>query len=588
MSSLPQVGHGVYPGGGNSSSALPTAHRRDVLLWAAAEYHGRGWRPFPVKLEVDDDGKKLPTFPRQFSWAALRDAPLTWEETVSLFESFEEADGVAITLEPGHVVIDTDSAAAAEVVEGIKLPEGPRARTRRGCHYHFRAPAGFATGSHKPGDGLEFLAAQVVFCPPTPGYHWEALPSGELPELPTVLAALLRMAANAGRLDAPQRAASPRADKAAEGAPAGITADELAPWREALGELKRDGPSRWRALCPLHVEQQASFSVFRVKRTGRLVGHCFGCHWSGSLRQLRRALRHGDTTLYRQAAEAVLSLGEQIDDETRRVLLLMVSEMQKRGLHPGEPFGWSYREIARQTGCEPLDDSRDKRGRPTTILRWHGKAVKRLLAKMAAIPGLEVHIGRPRLQGKKGRRTEFRLPAAWFARPASQSDSKTDMHPSEPFADPLRRAPVPSGPTSKKTQEQTNRAHLPSSDVGPSLGKQAKGQTGGGGAAVGLTHGGGDMPRTTTERDVFPKNISERIEVWSEPYRGRDLVHARVHYLDEESGEWRPTKKGLSLSPELAEQVAQAYLGQARVALGDEAATDGASDPQTAHDGPAV
>ena len=73
----------------------------------------------------------------------------------------------------------------------------------------------------------------------------------------------------------------------------------------------------------------------------------------------------------------------------------------------------------------------------------------------------------------------------------------------------------------------------------------------------------------SAERQVFPKNAVERVEVWAEPYRGQELVQARVHYQDPDTGEWRPTKKGLSLSPELAAQVAAAMADRARALLGD-------------------
>ena len=65
------------------------------------------------------------------------------------------------------------------------------------------------------------------------------------------------------------------------------------------------------------------------------------------------------------------------------------------------------------------------------------------------------------------------------------------------------------------------------------------------------------------KREAFQKNARERVEIWAEPYHGHDLVHARVFCQDEHS-EWHPTPKGLSLSPELAGQVARAMLELAR------------------------
>jgi len=73
-----------------------------------------------------------------------------------------------------------------------------------------------------------------------------------------------------------------------------------------------------------------------------------------------------------------------------------------------------------------------------------------------------------------------------------------------------------------------------------------------------------------TQRLVFPPGASERVEVWMEPSPGHPVVHARVHSQDDD-GAWRPTEKGLSLSPEVAFEVARAMLSKAREARGETA-----------------
>jgi hypothetical protein len=59
----------------------------------------------------------------------------------------------------------------------------------------------------------------------------------------------------------------------------------------------------------------------------------------------------------------------------------------------------------------------------------------------------------------------------------------------------------------------------------------------------------------------IPKNPTEEVRVALTSYRGHDLVDIRVFYQDE-AGEWRPTKRGVSLSvdsfTELREAVAKA------------------------------
>jgi Transcriptional Coactivator p15 (PC4) len=48
----------------------------------------------------------------------------------------------------------------------------------------------------------------------------------------------------------------------------------------------------------------------------------------------------------------------------------------------------------------------------------------------------------------------------------------------------------------------------------------------------------------------FEKNATEVVRVSLTEYRGRKLVDVRVHYTDDE-GQYRPTKKGVSLSLEI-------------------------------------
>jgi Transcriptional Coactivator p15 (PC4) len=59
----------------------------------------------------------------------------------------------------------------------------------------------------------------------------------------------------------------------------------------------------------------------------------------------------------------------------------------------------------------------------------------------------------------------------------------------------------------------------------------------------------------------IPKNPTEEVRVALTSYRGHDLIDIRVFFQDEQ-GEWRPTKRGVSLSvdsfTELREAIAKA------------------------------
>lgn len=59
----------------------------------------------------------------------------------------------------------------------------------------------------------------------------------------------------------------------------------------------------------------------------------------------------------------------------------------------------------------------------------------------------------------------------------------------------------------------------------------------------------------------FPKNATEIVRVERTTYKGKEYVSARIWYLGEDSPtEYLPSKKGLTLLPTLAREVAQAML----------------------------
>ena len=51
------------------------------------------------------------------------------------------------------------------------------------------------------------------------------------------------------------------------------------------------------------------------------------------------------------------------------------------------------------------------------------------------------------------------------------------------------------------------------------------------------------------------KNKREKIIVSANEYNGHKYVDLRIHYNDGESPEYKPSKKGITIKPEIAEQV---------------------------------
>ena len=64
----------------------------------------------------------------------------------------------------------------------------------------------------------------------------------------------------------------------------------------------------------------------------------------------------------------------------------------------------------------------------------------------------------------------------------------------------------------------------------------------------------------------FEKNATEVVRVSLTEYRGRKLVDVRVHYSDD-AGEYRPTKKGVSLSVDVYPDLKRALLELEKVML---------------------
>lgn len=56
------------------------------------------------------------------------------------------------------------------------------------------------------------------------------------------------------------------------------------------------------------------------------------------------------------------------------------------------------------------------------------------------------------------------------------------------------------------------------------------------------------------------KNTQEKIRVEKREYKGREFVDVRTYYLDD-SGEWKPSQKGVTFRPDQLEEIVEALEG---------------------------
>lgn len=57
---------------------------------------------------------------------------------------------------------------------------------------------------------------------------------------------------------------------------------------------------------------------------------------------------------------------------------------------------------------------------------------------------------------------------------------------------------------------------------------------------------------------IIEKNKREQIRIEVNEFRGQDLVDIRIYYQDQDSGEWKPSKKGIAFRVELLPEVIEA------------------------------
>ncbi len=363
---------------------------RSVLLDVAEHHFGHGWFPLPSRR-----GKK-PALDTYTEWARLAKSGerAPWEDILLTFHGPGVA-GVGHLILAGFCVVDVDGRPGEAILARGPLPECPEVVTRHGRHLYF-AVAKSLPSFRRLGPRIHLLGpGHFVELPPSPGKEWVRHVHGDLPRLPKHLRLLVQ-----------QPAASPTAGPGAD------TDAELAAWRGLLGALRGSGP--WRARCPLHDDDRDSFSVFRGRADGRLLGRCHaGCgFWT--LKTLHHRLAGRLTAQYPKAHAAITALGDSIDTPTRDALRFVVRQAEVRGLNLADPegVGVTYRGFALATGVETVtaDNKLSNRGR----------SVLRLLGRLRAL-GVTITIGRMYSpEHPQGVATAVHLPAAWVMTPGER------------------------------------------------------------------------------------------------------------------------------------------------------------------------
>ena len=56
------------------------------------------------------------------------------------------------------------------------------------------------------------------------------------------------------------------------------------------------------------------------------------------------------------------------------------------------------------------------------------------------------------------------------------------------------------------------------------------------------------------------KNSSEVYRIYEKEYEGYKFIDVRIYYMDKNSGEYKPTKKGISIMPNNVEDIINGIL----------------------------
>ena len=70
----------------------------------------------------------------------------------------------------------------------------------------------------------------------------------------------------------------------------------------------------------------------------------------------------------------------------------------------------------------------------------------------------------------------------------------------------------------------------------------------------------------------FKRNATEEVRVGIKEFRGRRYIDLRIYYMDDK-GEWKPTRKGISLATDFMPELKDAVLGLEKVLAEEEKAS---------------
>lgn len=424
------------------------AHAR--LCWEA------GLTAVPVRRTQEHKGQPLHRWKRS-GWYSrvLSGERIPWveiEEVVTRIAS--RANGLAVILPPGVVVVDPDSPEAAEYAEEQGLPDTVRVASTRGHHSWYRHGCCFYTGCHNVkdldphcdprGDKLELLGpGSLVFIPPSRGKQWVGgpLPRDELTEAPAWMIGLMEKLGEV-RTVADEHSAFAERTRSEWVLPrTNGTADgdyDIAEWAKHIEGLQPVGTGRWLGFCPGHENPPAghskSFGVL-LCRDGKLRGQDFGkcdkmAHvtratdgsrklshmltWRLFLRKVRslEGLRAELSKQYGQAYESLAALS--LPEDEHKLWEAIISRARRNAWDLRLPVCFTYRDVAEATGCERLVRC-DSDGRERTYLSNRGRAVRRLIGRaVARFPG-DGQEQRWQVGRGFGDASRFLIPQAWIA-----------------------------------------------------------------------------------------------------------------------------------------------------------------------------
>ena len=455
------------PSGGQRSQATPSALLREVRT-----YYDKGLIPVPVA-----ERKPCVQWEHRLGWKtkALQGELPPWEEVANAFVwagSHRGADGIAVILRPGVLVIDPDTPDGLRWLAQRELPTCPSIRGRRGSHYWYGISVPFE-GVYHPVEGVEFLGAGhlVYVVPSHKEGKWKRwvrrFGNGPLPAAPEWATQLLLERGERSDPKPKTNGAAAESAVAKLGKLLPITPEDLPALREHVSDVRITGLTAT-GTCPFpnHADAVPSFVLYRRASDGQIHWRDFGkcaesrtrtkrsasagaliTYHSGTLRELRRLLGLGGNAAQHNLAFQAAAALTGVDPDVEKFVHLLLLKAKRYMLDLREEVDYTFREIARNVGCERLVETNPD-GRPHVHLRNNGRSVNTFIVHVQAQTGLTFVPGRSYLRPEGRRNTAFIIPQAWITPPRAPSSVRPEVEAAEggprlapecaePAADPL-------------------------------------------------------------------------------------------------------------------------------------------------------